>query len=70
MANNRLFIVDSETNEKFLLAKSMGMGWYIKNPEFVKDLGKWLAERDLGASHGDEITRLILRCEDDIDEVL
>lgn len=29
MANNRLYIVDTETGEYFMLAKSMGAGWYL-----------------------------------------
>jgi hypothetical protein len=29
MANNRLIIRDTETGEEFILAKSMGTGWYL-----------------------------------------
>lgn len=68
MANNRLFIVDSITGERFLLCKSFGHGWQSFQralraagatewvdetaEEWVKRLDAWLALRDTGAAYG------------------
>lgn len=53
MANNRLYILDPETNESFMLAKALGDGWYIHNPEdFAQRLEQWLDGRDMAASYG------------------
>lgn len=57
MANNRLYIVDIETGEKFMLCKTMGRGWYCRetNPgedPIEKRLEDWLDNRDRGASYG------------------
>lgn len=54
MANNRLYILDTETGEKFLLAKSMGDGWYIwSDPESFEDsFENWMEGRDIAASYG------------------
>jgi hypothetical protein len=50
MANNRLYLVDGETGEKILLAKSFGMGWQISRP--ADELSEWLEQRDVAASYG------------------
>jgi hypothetical protein len=53
MATNRLYLYDPETGEKFVLAKALAEGWYIKNPEtFAVDLEKWLDGKDIPASYG------------------
>ena len=40
MANNRLYIIDTRTGEKFMLAKSMGGGWH--NHQFRGyTIGSW-----------------------------
>ena len=82
MANNRLYIVDPDpesninldtgkTGTPFLLAKSMGEGWYVycDDPaEFVDRLNKWFELRDTNASfqtiHGP--TTLVLKTEGEI----
>ena len=69
MANNRLYIQDPENNEQFMLAKSMGDGWQIRDEEYLGALlSKWLELRDMEASYGNvhEVkTKLILICEND-----
>lgn len=58
MANNRLFIVDTETGEQIMLAKSSGDGWWVwyKDDEGkaarIDELTEWLQHRDLQASYG------------------
>jgi hypothetical protein len=56
MANNRLFIVDTETGERIMLAKSNGDGWWIWYGEDqasrIDELTAWLQLRDLNASYG------------------
>jgi hypothetical protein len=68
MANNRLYLYDPESGEKFMLAKSFANGWYIKNSEsFVEDLEKWLDGKDLAASYGGTgSTSLLLIAEGDL----
>ena len=64
MANNRLYILDTETGEKILLAKSMGRGWEAQD----NIMCEWLSGRDLNASYGnclDGNTELKLICEND-----
>lgn len=51
MANNRLYILDTETNEKLLLAKSFGARWSIRVNEDV--FNNWMIERDIGALTSD-----------------
>lgn len=67
MANNRLFIVDTETGEEKLLCKTFGSGWYEWQEPGV--LTEWLEERDIAASYGngDSPTKLRLRAENDTD---
>ena len=63
MADNRLFIIDTETGEKFCLCKSYSTGWYVKNPASLGDeLTEWLDMRDIDAAYGtgDTQTELIL----------
>ena len=76
MANNRLYIVDTETNEKILFCKSSGQwemrivnsdGGYAKNAEeSIQILNNWLKDRDIGSTTGDAFTKLVLRTEDEI----
>lgn len=75
MANNKLYIVDTETGDRVLLAKSMGDGWYIwtgasddsKDSERIECLTNWLDSRDLEVSYGNVFTpkktNLRLMCE-------
>lgn len=72
MANNRLYIVDTETNEYILLAKSNGDGWWVwyaeDKAERVDILTTWLELRDLSASYGNtdsKPSRLTLMAEND-----
>ena len=44
MANNRLYIYDPENNSAFMLAKTMGSGWYVQNQNLVDDFERWLDE--------------------------
>ena len=63
MADNRLFIIDTETGEKFCLCKSMSDGWYVKDATSLgDDLTEWLDMRDIDAAYGtgDTQTKLIL----------
>lgn len=56
MANNRLYIVDTESGERILLAKSNGRGWWIwygkDKAERLDQLSNWLELRDRRASYG------------------
>lgn len=68
MANNRLFIVDTETGERIMLAKSFGQGWATRQraylpegatewteeaaEEWIARLDNWLDLRDFQASYG------------------
>jgi hypothetical protein len=63
MANNRLYIIDTETGDKFCLAKSMAYGWYCR--EGVEHrFEEWADMRDLEASYGNGgKTSFILVCE-------
>jgi hypothetical protein len=57
MANNRLYIQDTETNESILVAKSFGDGWEWRvDPD---ELTNWLMNRDwAGQDVGAELTAL------------
>jgi hypothetical protein len=46
MANNRLYVYDTQTDEYCLLAKTFGSGWIIQEG-LQESLGKWLEGRDL-----------------------
>ena len=60
MANNRLYIVDTETDEFFMLCRSLGGGWGIFDSEIGDELDKWLKDRDDKAQLGGKYTKLIL----------
>jgi hypothetical protein len=45
MANNRLYILDTEVGDKFLLCKSLG-AWYIHHDDIRERLNQWLYLRD------------------------
>lgn len=59
MANNRLFIEDTKTGERFLLAKSFGGGWGLRHSE--DELQDWLLKHDDPASWGTAIEPSTLR---------
>lgn len=66
MANNRLYLKDTETGEQILVAKSFGDGWTWRAS--ANELIQWLRERDMGASYGitdDQPTRLKLETENE-----
>ena len=72
MANNRLFIVDTETGERIMLAKSNGDGWWMwykdDKARRVDEITEWLGMRDLNASFGntdDQPSRLVLMTENE-----
>ena len=50
MANNRLFIINTLTNERLLLAKSFGAGWVLMPTD--GQLDEWLRTHDDIASWG------------------
>lgn len=50
MANNRLYIKDLETGERFLIAKSWGDGWICWH--HLEMLTEWFGGRDGKASYG------------------
>lgn len=69
MANNRLFIYDPETNEAFMLAKSIGNGWFPELTDaWFNRLASWLEFRDQLASYGNatETSRLQLLTENEL----
>ncbi len=76
MANNRLYLVDSETNEKILFCKSFGQwrlciinneGIYAKDAdEAIEILNDWLKDRDIGSTTGHAPTNLVLKTEDEL----
>ncbi len=69
MAKNKLYILDTETGDKILLAKSMGEGWEYDNKTWDGNydiMCEWFSVRDLQASYGnclDGNTKLKLVCE-------
>ena len=58
MANNRLYIVDTETKEYICIAKSFGDGWEAGNIDLYADFLNEVRE------YGDS-TRLIIGTEND-----
>lgn len=60
MANNRLYILDTETGEKFYLAK--GYTYWQLRPKIINKLNQWLKERDVESACG-SITKLKLQTE-------
>ena len=70
MANNRLYIYDRETGDKFCLCKTMGAGWYPFEPDgqpLGPRLWEWIRDRDQNASgfKDDGKTQLFLVTEND-----
>lgn len=60
MANNRLYIVDTDTGDAFMLCKSYGAGWDVNNSEMGEELDMWLEGRDNVASSGGDYSKLKL----------
>ncbi len=60
MANNRLYIVDTDTGESFMLCKSIGNEWGVFNSEMGEELDMWLKGRDEKASYGGDYTKFKL----------
>ena len=60
MANNRLYIVDTDTGDAFMLCKSHGAGWGVFNPEMGDELDFWLNGRDEVAQAGGDYTKFKL----------
>ena len=56
MANNRLYILDTETGDKLFIGKGFGSGW-CWNPG-ANDMTKWLCNHDIDSSRGDGLSRL------------
>ncbi len=74
MANNRLYIVDADTGDRFMLAKSMGDGWYLRGenegePTFAARFEAWCDGRDPCSYGNPRLSRshLVLICENDPD---
>lgn len=61
MANNRLYLVDTSTNEHLCLAKGHGCAWDVGNIDLYI---KFMSER---FNDGDEKTNLIIGTENDSD---
>jgi hypothetical protein len=63
MANNRLYIVDTETGDKFLLCKSFGQ--WTMHPS-SDEFDNWLKDRDIASTTGTEPTKLVLKTENEL----
>ncbi len=64
MADNRLYIIDTETGDKFCLAKSFSYGWYCREG-VERRFEEWADMRDIEAAYyenGGE-TKFVLVCE-------
>jgi hypothetical protein len=57
--SQRLYLVDTKTGDKILLAEAIPEGWYPS----INGLWSWLAGRDMDATHGTEPTTLFLKTE-------
>lgn len=57
MANNRLYIVDPVTGERFMLAKSFGVWCMCFTSE---EFRLWLRSRDRASAAGERSTTLVL----------
>jgi len=66
MANNRLYIVDTETGDKCFLSKGLAFGWDGLDKDFQKRLDKWLYNKDIAASAGYAPTKLVLKTENEM----
>lgn len=60
MANNRLYIVDTDTGDAFMLCKSYGTDWGVFNSEMGDELDFWLKDRDRVAQKGGDYTKFKL----------
>lgn len=58
MANNRLYLEDTETGDRILLAK--GWGFWQWHPD-AEDLTEWLRNRDIASACGPDGTDTWLR---------
>jgi hypothetical protein len=62
--SQRLYIVDTKTNEKFELAYAIGIDWFVRDMEtFGVKFDDWLTGRDHDAAKGFEPTGLVLKTE-------
>ncbi len=62
MANNRLYLVDTETKEGIMLAKGFGSGWTWRKD--ADELTEWLDGRDYECNYGSsDESKLILMTE-------
>ena len=52
MANNRLYLVDTETGESIMLAKGFGFGWSWRVDN--EKIENWIVDKDILASCGPE----------------
>ena len=53
MANNRLYLVDTETKRAFMLAKTLGDGWYVFYDDLTQRLNTWFLDcLDFTAQYG------------------
>ncbi len=71
MPNNRLYIIDTETGDKFMLCQSMGIdkSWGIYDSETLDKLDRWLKDRDCETIHNSgKISRLVFRTEHELEE--
>jgi hypothetical protein len=60
-ASQRLYLIDTKTEDKLLLAEAYEDGWWYDN--YDDFLHTWLINRDLAAVHGTEPTILVLKTE-------
>jgi hypothetical protein len=69
MANNRLYLVDVENGEKFLLAKGWADGWQVwdcaQGKSLAEQLHEWLKHRDIEAAVGNPKSYLTIMTEND-----
>lgn len=66
MANNKLYIVDTKTGEKCLFSKGLCFGWEGIESDHIERLDRFLKNRDIPASSGDEPTVLKLITENEM----
>lgn len=63
MANNRLYILDTETNEKLLLAKTFGDRWLLRIDSEI--FYNWMKDRDIVCQTSNEPSKLKLITENE-----
>jgi hypothetical protein len=67
MANNRLYLLDTETGEKIMIAKAFGPPWDIRIT--LEQLAEFLDGRDIQACCNSDVpTSLKLVTERDVDD--